>query len=83
MDRKKVNLYLVKSSQKSVSKQLWFFKLDRFTQINFALSCCQVEHASPIKNLATRIIVRFPSNKVKAKLLLKRLSSYPYDLITD
>ena len=44
--QKKVNLYLVKFSQKSVSKQLQFFKLDRFTQINFALSCCQVEHAS-------------------------------------
>ena len=42
--RKRVNLYLVKSSPKSVSKQLQFFKLDRFAQIKFAL-CCQVEHA--------------------------------------
>ena len=36
MGRKRVNLYLVKSSAKSVSKQLQFFKLDRFAQIKFA-----------------------------------------------
>ena len=41
---KELIFYQVKSSPKSVSKQLLFFKLDLFAQIKFAL-CCQVEHA--------------------------------------
>ena len=69
------NLYLVKSSPRSVSKRLQFFELDRFAQINSAL-CCQVEHAIPVKTYA---YVRFPSNKVKITLLQKLLSSYVYD----
>ena len=41
---KELIFYQVKSSPKSVSKQLLFFKLDLFAQIKFAL-CFQVEHA--------------------------------------
>ena len=31
---------------KATYYSLFRFKLDRFTEINFALLCCQVEHAS-------------------------------------